>query len=161
MCAPSEPPNVSVIFVLRGPERDCDNCTLHNGSIYWKVQGNASSCQLTVFNAQGSDSGDYGNFTCMYTHVEEFEIPDNSESHQLFLKVTLPITIFLSLVLVILVVLLFTFARKLYRKRKKRLLDPPGKIFQSSTSLFSLICTITLADCVYIRNNRNCPGTHS
>ena len=156
MCAPSEPPNVSVIFILRGPERDCDNCTLHNGSIYWKVQENASSCQLTVFNAQGSDSGDYGNFTCMYTDVEEFEIPDGP-----FLEVTLPIAIFFSLVLVILVVLLFTFVWKLYRKRTERLSDPPGKISQSSTSLFSLIRTITLADCVYNRNNRNCPGTHS
>ena len=164
MCAPSESPNVTVIFILRGPERDCDNCTLHNGSSYWEVQGNASSCQLTVFNAQGSDSGDYHNFTCMCTHVEE--IPDYPGPQQvnIFEVTTIVLSlvlIVLSLVLVILVVLLFTFAWKLYRKRTERLLDPPGKIFQSSTSLFSLICTITLADCVYNRKNRNCPATHS
>jgi len=136
-CAANEPTDVIVIFNLRGRERACDNYTLELpqiGSSYWEVQGNASSHQPIALNVQGLDSGDYRNFTCTYTDVD-----DKSW-----------LLIVLVLVVVALVVLLFTFnVGKLYRERKKRLLNPPGKIFQSSISLFSLISTITLADCVY------------
>ena len=136
-CTANEPPDVSVTFNLRGRERACGNYTLELsqiGSSYWEVQGNESSCQPIALNIQGLDSGDYRNFTCMYTDMD-----DKSW-----------LLIILALVVVSWVVLLFTFSvGKLYRERKKRLLDPPGKIFQSSISLFSLISTITLADCVY------------
>ena len=143
-CAANETPNVTVTFNLRGRERAHDNYTLELsqiGSSYWEVQGNASSCQPIALNVQGLDSGDYRNFTCMYTNCN---VEDNGQ-----LDVTIVLVVVV-LVVVVLVVLLFTFSvGKLYRERKKRLLDPPGKIFKSSTFLFSLISTITLADCVY------------
>jgi len=127
-CTANDPPDVNVTFILRGRKRACDNCTLELpqiGSIYWEVQGNASSCQPIALNVQGLDNGDYHNFTCMYTDVED------DVSWQL------EVIIILALVVVVLVVLLFTLVGKLYKERKKRLLDPPGKIFQSSISLFS------------------------
>ena len=141
-CAANETPNVTVTFNLRGRERAHDNYTLELsqiGSSYWEVQGNASSCQSIALNVQGLDSGDYRNFTCMCTDVKD-------KPWQLEVLI---ISVVVVLVVVVLVVLLFTFVGKLYRERKKRLLDPPGKIFKSSTFLFSLISTITLADCVY------------
>lgn len=135
LCEASDPQNVTVIFILRGRERACDNRTLElspGGGSFWEVWGNASSCQLTVSNAQSSDGGEYvceaqpiGSKAHVYVEV----IPVS-----LLLETVLP-SGFLVLVVSVLVIILFTFVRKLYRKRNKRTSDPPGKISQSSISL--------------------------
>ena len=134
LCEASDPPNATVIFILRGRERACDNCTLEpspGGGSFWEVCGNASSCRLTVSNAQSSDGGEYvceaqpiGSKASVYVEV----IPVS-----LLLETVLS-SGFLVLVVSVLVISLSTFVCELCRKRKRkeRTSDPPGKISQSS-----------------------------
>jgi len=135
LCEASEP----VIFFFRGRERACDNIsytyndTQQDGGSYWKVDGNASSCQLTVVHADSSASGVY-ECMCSYSRSRnETDVKVCSESTEypgdqvpLILGIVLP-SGFLVLVLSVFIIILLW---KDYRKRTERLSDPPGKIFK-------------------------------
>ena len=148
-CEASEP----VIFIFRGRERACDNSlytyndTQQDGGSYWEVEGNASSCHFTVHKAEGSDGGIY---ECVGSH-SELRNTTQVEVNKEFPIVIVLLSSLLALVVSVLVIVLSASVWKHYRKQKKRLLDPPGKISQSSTSLFSLTSTIKLA--VYVNKD--------
>lgn len=123
-CEASEP----VIFFFRGRERACDNIsytyndTEQDRGSYWKVDGNASSCWLTVIHAESSDSGVY-ECVCSYSRSRnETEVKVYPEP--LLLEVLGSVSGFLVLVVSVLVIILSIFVWKNCRKRKENTSDP-------------------------------------